>query len=300
MSFKFKPAFILYAILSFALSFGSCCGGADKPAESAQANDSLAKELADSIQAFFQIPMPGEYYAHLKRLGLKSKPGLLNPVANIASYTGSKEKAINFGIYSSDLFYSSNFDQKADVLKIFNNLRKLAEEMGIASVISENLLKRIEKNLANNDSLNSYANDVFFDASANLEKNGQGASLALMLAGGFIESIYISTELAAGEKEGGAVYQYLADQKFPLENLFHFLERHKNDSRVSEVITAMAPLKNAFEAIKAEPAKSSTNTNEKRTIGAGSTLILSSKQFKEIKEIATAIRTEFTSKSSSK
>jgi len=288
------------ALLTGALLTGTGCGGSDKPGSDETASDTLLQSATDSLLTFFQIPMPGEFYAHLRRLGLKPKPDLLNPVENISKYTGSKEKAINFGVYSSDLFYSSNFDHKADVLKIFNNLRKLSEEMGIASVLSESLYKRTEKNLSNKDSLNAIASEVFFEASTNLEKNKQGASLALVIAGGFVESLYISTALADGEKEGSVVYQYLADQKYPLENLFHYLDKHDSDNRVAEVRIALEPLKNVFGSIKEESVNREQENSSKRIIGANSRLVLTSAQFKELKDVSARIRKEFTLNQSSK
>jgi hypothetical protein len=294
MNPTFNRLFLLPALLSGVLLSGSGCGGSDKPAGDGNQTDTLIQNQADSLQSFFQIPMPGEFYGNLRKLGLKAKPGLLNPVENVASYTGSKEKSINFGVYSSDLFYSSNFDLKADVLKIFNNLRKLAGEMGIASVLSEELLKRTEKNLGNKDSLNAITSEVFFDASSNLEKNGQGASLALVIAGGFVESLYISTNLAETEKEGGAVFQYIADQKYPLENLFHYLDKYGSDARVSEVKVAMEPLKNVFASIKEEQVTQGKTESGKRIIGATSRLVLTNAQFKELKDVSTRIRNEFT------
>jgi hypothetical protein len=286
-------------IYSFAacLIFSSCGGNENKNEQTS--DTTLVADTNITAEAFFQIPLPGDLFLQLKNYGVKAKAGILNPVENINKYTDQKLKAINFGVYSSDLFYCSTFDQKADVLKYFNNMKKLADELGISSVITDETLKRIEKNLGNKDSLNKITNDVFFEASSNLESNGQGATLALVVAGGLTESIYLSTQASGGFKAESAAIQYIADQKHPLENLFQYLEKNSADERVAQAKKTLQPLKDAFDSIK-EVSSVRSSVNGKKVIGGSVSLGITAEDFTKITSLALSIRNEFTLNNSAK
>jgi hypothetical protein len=221
-----------------------------------------------------------------------------NPAENVTKYTSSKDKALNFGVYSSDLFYCSTFNQKADVLKYFDNLKRLADELGIASVITEGTSKRIEKNLSNKDSLNKITNDVFAEASANLEKNDQGSTLALVVAGGLAETIYLSTRLVPfGNSK---VIQYIADQKLPFDNLFQYLGKYDNDNRVTEVKNSLMPLKAVFDGIKEEPAAETKVKGKGRVIGGKTRLVITADDYTKLSDAAASLRNSITSAASVK
>jgi len=283
------PAIILIVFHTILLS---SCGG-NKSNEGAASDTSVVNDTNIAPEAFFQVPLPGDLFLQLKEYGVKAKGNLLNPIENITKYTDQKLKAVNFGVYSSDLFYCSTFDQKADVLKYFNNMKKLADDLGISSVISDATLKRIESNLNNRDSLSKITNEVFFDASANLENNGQGATLALVVAGGLSESIYLSTQAIGTFKMNSQSIQYIADQKYPLENLFQYLEKHNADERVTQIKNALQPLKNAFDAIK-EDANERKAIEGKKVIGGSTKLAITEADYTNISALALQVRNELT------
>lgn len=263
--------------------------------QSGQEEQQTELEEKDSFQeAFFQIPMPGELFLTLKEYNVKPKVGLLHPTDKISNYTTSKDKAINFGIYSSDLFYCSIFNQKADVLKYFDNLKKLSDDLGISSTINEETIKRIENNLGNSDSLNVITNEVFYQASTNLEQNEQGATLALVLAGGLIETIYLSVELLNKWTPTDKAIQFVADQKYSVENLLNYFNQYKDDARVKETNLALEKLGAVFSNIKEVDAEPVSENSETRTIGAAKRLEMSKDDFDALRVNVTEARAVFT------
>jgi hypothetical protein len=286
---RFFPVFIVIAFNALVLS---SCGG-NKSQDENNSDTSVVNDTNITPEAFFQVPLPGDLFLQLKEFGVKAKSNLLNPVENANKYTDQKTKAINFGVYSSDLFYCSTFDQKADVLKYFNNMKKLADELGISSVINEETLKRIEKNLSNKDSLNKITNEVFFSTSANLESNGQGATMALVVAGGLSESIYLSIQSVGAFKANDKSIQYIADQKYPLENLFQYLEKNAADERVAQTKNTIKPLKDAFDSIK-EDASERQVIKGKNVIGGSTKLSITEEDYNKISAIALSVRNELT------
>lgn len=285
------------AFLATAMLVLSSCGGSGKPGEAAN-TDTLAAADSMNIQTeFFQVPLPGELFRSLKDYGAKGKAGILNPVENIAGYTTSAKMAINFGVYSADLFYASTFNQKADVMRYFENLKKLSNDLGMSSVITDATMKRIETNIGNSDSLNQITNDIFMETSIKLENSDQGATLALLVAGGLAETIYLSTQMLTPFNEKAASAGFMAEQKYPVDNLFHFFGRYEGDERVAAVKKDMEALKQVFDSLKEEPHQAGTSKTGKRVLGGSTKLILTAADFNRLAESAAALRTNLISAS---
>jgi len=266
----------------------SSCGGDHQATETA--DTSSVAEVSDAPEVFFQVPLPGEFFSSLKRLGVKSVPQLQNPIDNISGYTTSTEKALNFGVYSSDLFYCSTFDQKADVLKYFDNLKRLADDLGISSVVNENTMKRIEKNLSKQDSLNAITDEIFYSATTALENNGQGGTLALVIAGGLTESIYLGTRLVNSYTDGSAAIQLIADQKFPLDNLFGYFEKYPEDTRIAQVAEKIAPLRAVYNSLTETPKEAKESTDGRKVLGSETVLMMNADDYKKLSETAASVR----------
>ncbi|MGZ3933018.1 MAG: hypothetical protein ACXVP0_17390, partial [Bacteroidia bacterium] len=197
---------IAYFLLPVAtgLILSSCGGGEDKNDEMDNGADSTKTQSAGNTavsETFFQVPSPGEMLTFIKMVGGKNNKNtaFLNAPDNQKNYTDAKLKALNFGIYSCDLSYCSIFEIGVDALKYFKTVKQMGDQIGVSTAIKPEIMKRLEGNLGNSDSLSVITDDVYFSSFETLESGQQGATLALVVAGGWIESIYIATNLAKYE-----------------------------------------------------------------------------------------------------
>src|SRR6478736_1427361 len=179
---------ILSALTAFTLS---SCGGGDKSEDLETSDTTKTQESATSAvsETFFQVPSPGEMLSFIKMVGGKNNKNtsFLNPLANEKNYTDNKSKALNFGIYSCDLSYCSIFEIGSEALKYFKAVKQLGDNIGVSSAIKPEVLKRLEGNLGNPDSLSVITDDVYFSSFETLESSKQGPTLSLVVAGGWIE-----------------------------------------------------------------------------------------------------------------
>ncbi len=289
--------FLCLSLLASIITLSSCGGGADEHQH--EMSDTLASDSGNqNIEEYYQIPLPGDFFASLRTLGAVAKPGLLNPSENISNYTTSAEKAVNFGVYSSDLFYCSNFNQKADILKYFENLKRLADDLGISSVVTDETMKNIEANLSNTDSLNRITSSVFYDATAALESSGQGATLALIIAGGLTESIYLGTRIVSSYKDGSAAIQLIADQKFPMDNLYAYFNKYPEDSRIAQIAEKIAPLNKIYNSLTETPKDSSASKEGRKVIGSETLIMMNADDYKKLSTVASEVRNSLTQKAS--
>ncbi|MDX2172341.1 MAG: hypothetical protein SFY56_04430 [Bacteroidota bacterium] len=292
---KKSSLFFLSAVT--ALTFTSCGGG--EKTEEVETTDSVKVEEAKTnpvSETFFQVPSPGEMLTFIKMVGgTKNKnTSFLNPTSNNKNYTDAKAKAINFGIYSCDLSYCSIFEIGSEALKYFGTVKTLGDQIGVSTAISPDILKRLQNNLGSSDSLAVITDDVYFSSFETLEDGKQGPTLALVVAGGWIESIFIATNLAKFEPNS-PVIERLADQKYTLENLIEFLKKHESDANVAAVKADFDALLVEFNKITEKDAEANkTKDSKTKMLGGGKQLVITEEAYKSIVEKIKTIRNSYT------
>jgi hypothetical protein len=130
-----------------------------------------------------------------------------------------------------------------------------------------------------------------------LEDNGQPAVAAMVLVGGWIEGLYISTQLIdMNEFNGNKLVSRIIDQKLSIDILINLLAKSKGNPAVDELLTQVGKLKIVFDKIKLETSPVRTEYNQ-----ATNTTVLRSEVktdmtpavFKELAATVTEIRNSF-------
>jgi len=293
-----KRKYLLIAPLAVSLTLVSC-GGDKTEGEEELANVDSAKTEAPTAQVtetFFQVPSPGEMLTFIKMVGGKNNKNVsfLNSPDNQKNYSDTKAKALNFGIYSCDLSYCSIFEIGSEALKYFKVVKQLGDQIGVSSAIKPEVLKRLEGNLGNPDSLSVITDDVYFSSFETLENSQQGPTLSLVVAGGWIESLFIATNLSKYDAKSPVV-ERLADQKYTLDNLIEFLKKYESDANVASVLTQFNELQAEFNKIgEKDAAAASASDQSKKILGGGKELVLSAEQYKVIVDKIKSIRNSYT------
>lgn len=294
-----KRNYLLLAPLAVSLSLASCSGDKTEGTDEIADTDSVKTEVAQTqvTETFFQVPSPGEMLTFIKMVGGKNNKNVsfLNSPDNQKNYTDNKLKALNFGIYSCDLSYCSIFEIGSEAIKYFKVVKQLGDQIGVSSAIKPEVLKRIEGNVGNPDSLSVITDDVYFNSFETLESSKQGPILSLVVAGGWIESLYIATNLSKYEANSPVV-ERLADQKYTLDNLIEFLKKYeKENADVASVVSQFTELQAEFNKIGEKDAASATSTDKsKKILGGGKELAISQEQYKVLVEKIKTIRNSYT------
>ncbi|MFO0356132.1 MAG: hypothetical protein ACK50A_04195 [Sphingobacteriaceae bacterium] len=277
------------------------CGDKEGKTEEMEAVDTTKVETYINTpvsETFFQVPSPGEMLTFIKMVGGKTNKNIsfLNNPDNQKNYNDSKSKALNFGIYSCDLSYCSIFEIGSEALKYFKSVKIMGDQIGVSTAIKPEVLKRLEGNIGSPDSLAVITDDVYFSSFEALEDSKQGPTLALVVAGGWLESLFIATQLAKYDANS-PVIERLADQKYTLENLIEFLKKHESDANVAAVKADFEGLLAEYNKIteKDTAADTKKSKDSKATvIGGGKQLVMSKEVYDGIVAKVKSLRNSYT------
>lgn len=289
----------LQIILSAAVISMMAWGCSSEKESGAEVDDET--EVKDTVKEegnkpFYQIPTPNELFTVIKEIGGKARTDLMNPVANADKYVGNYEQALNFGAYSADLAYASAYEMGATSLDYFKVIEKMGDGLGVSGAFDKTIFDRVQKNLNNGDSLLSISNDTYFEAYAYLEENEKGPTLGLIVTGGWIESMYIVTNLVDKYSENNPIVDRIAGQKYSLENLLGFLYGYMDDENVGMAVAELEKVQAVYDMME-ESGDIESTTLEKEgdvnVISGGTQLKISEDTFNELKAIVKEIRNSF-------
>lgn len=276
------------------------CGGEEEAkksdANTVQQNDNDTNQV-DQVSGFELpgIPTPNDLFDLVKAVGVEKKPGITNDVAKVSEYVDSKSKALNFGVYSADLGYISCFEAGPDFLDYFNVIKTLGDDLGISAAFDQSLIDRIENNEGNLDSLFAISEDTYFESYAFLEENGKGKELALIIAGGWVESMHIIFELAGEYDENSPLNESIAGQQVVLESILEFMSRYQDDEMMEIMEKFSTVLITYTENMTYEESETEVKSEgDKVVLGGGPEFTMNKVAFDEIKKQIQELRNYIT------
>ncbi|MFT5306481.1 MAG: hypothetical protein ACI9N1_002075 [Flavobacteriales bacterium] len=273
--------------------------------EEAESNNSTKEVKKDSVvvdrtekieNIFFNIPSPLETVNILQKSGATYEIELPLDPKLVDSYTDPIDQAVNMGIYSADLNYASVFGKTNDMYYFLACSEKLGTELGVGKVFSKEVTDRIEYNVEDKDSMQIIISELFWELDAALHEDGRESISALIICGGWLEGIYLSSQLAVLNPANEDIKQRIAEQKYSIENLINLLKSYQLDSDLDDVIASFEDLAILFEQITEEKVAGDNTIDEDGLpiIGQQIKLTMSDELLREITQTISAIRVEYT------
>lgn len=179
---------------------------------------------------FYDIPSPIQQVQLLQKAGANYDKALLNPLDNVSKYSLTNSKALNLGIYGADLSYASVFNQSQDAILYLTACKKISDALGIKGDFYAETMTRISQNSGNKDSLLLIVSDVYRKSNESLKENDQSHISALVVAGSFIEGMYIGTQVARTVNNKAAIYERIDQFRGSLNGLVGLIATvHESD-----------------------------------------------------------------------
>lgn len=259
--------------------------------------DSTIQDRTEKIEnIFFNIPSPIETVNILKMAGATYEWNLpLDPMKS-DEFTVTTTQALAMGIYGADLNYASVFGQDNDMYLFLSCAEKLGEKLGMGQIFTKETTDRIEVNIANKDSMQSIISETFWSMDSQLHEEGRESVSALIICGGWLEGVYLATQLAVLNPNNEIIKQRIAEQKYSIENLVKLLESYSQSEDLLEITMNMKQLEKLFQQITENKVNSEGVVDEDGMpiIGQQITLSMSDELLKEITQLISEIRVDYT------
>ncbi|MEM6522196.1 MAG: hypothetical protein AAGF85_00100 [Bacteroidota bacterium] len=241
-----------------ALALLAACGSGNKQDEQAflESLDSTAvegPEISEEVisSVLQQIPSPLEISVLLKESGTKYDKQLLNSPDNISKYNSNYHKALNLGIYGTDLGYTNIYEQNQDGLDYMGSIKDLADGLSIGQFFDIETIGRLATNSKNLDSLLLITTQNFNSINQYLQEQGRANLSVLLLAGGWLEAMHITCQVAASDPNNKELQETIGSQKIILENIVLLLSFYQQvDQNMASLLKDMQELQAEYETIE--------------------------------------------------
>jgi len=277
------------------------CSNSDKKTDTSNVVDeeqaqkeNLVKEVK---KVMFSLPSPVETTLLLKQAGAGYDESLLNPTSNSTKYNTDKQKALNLGVYGADLSYASIFEQDQTIMQYMQVSKKLAIGLDLLAAIDQSIIDRLEANHDNRDSVIRIISETFLNSNSTLKEDNRPEMAALILAGGWVEALYLATQLTKDVVKDKELVERIVEQKLSFGELTQLLGQYtEQNADIADVVAQLQGVSKAFEEIEIVKSGIETVTDE----ASGTTVLkatqkinITQAQYDALKKVAADLRNSF-------
>lgn len=237
-------------LIGIILLINACQGEGQK--KSKKDNDVLEKsEIKEKVRdVVYPLPSTFEVVEMLNNAGASYILAIANPVSNVDKYFTHKDQAINLGIYVADLSYASTYNMQQDIMNYMEVTEQLVKELGIAGAFSISFIEDVEANINNKDKLVELITDAFYNTYEYLVKHDKEDLSLLVVAGAWIEGLYISTNISETTFQDTEIVKAIMNQKQPLAKLLELLKPHTNHETIQQLLIDLEPIFEVYNNIE--------------------------------------------------
>ncbi len=171
---------------------------------------------------------------------------LINPLNNITKYNETARIAAALGVYGADLSYLWMYDQTQQSLSYLSAVQRLSDQLEIPREFVDFSYTMAESHSQQLDTLINIASNTYKEAEVYLKNNHRGQYADLILLGGWIETMYIATQMYT--KPDARFTAKIAAQKFSLNSLYRLMQRHNSDITFTEYILYLKKLVKIYDS----------------------------------------------------
>jgi len=195
------------------------------------------------------ISSPVEIAALIKDLGVPFNKDYLAPTEFVKDYNTNYAQAFALGVFSADLGYLNMYNKTGSVIDYLTTLKDLANSINVGQFFDFSTLKRLASNSSNIDSLKYISVHSFNQIDQSLRQRKRGNLSALIIAGAWIEGIYITIQVSK-IKPDPKLTEKIGEQKIILADLMTLLVSYAKDPIFKNYVNEFNIIKSKFDEVK--------------------------------------------------
>lgn len=244
---------LLFIITILTFTFSSCiqCG---REANSLDVPDEVVNKGAldvpdETMQNIVEnIASPVEIAAMIKTLGVPFSKEYLASTGFQDSYNTSISKAFALGVFCADLGYLNMYSKTGSAIDYISMIRDLSSDLQLGQFFDFNTMKRLATNNTDLDSLTYISVHSFNQMDKYLRENKRGNLSALIIAGVWIEGLYLATQVAKNKPQQ-KLAEKIGEQKIILNDLMLLMRNYSSDPLFNKFVLDFEMIKNLFNDI---------------------------------------------------
>lgn len=208
-------------------------------------------EILDSIptepkEIYYQMSLPVEMARLFEQVGANYFPEILNAADQLSRYDTPLKVAMNLGVFGVDLSYVKIFDRQQDAVNYFTAIKGLSDDLGIPHELYSDVLTNLEKYVGNKDSLARIAAKIYRSTDNYLLEKGERSSAAMIMMGGWVEGMYIATQIYERDQGNIKLLEKIAEQKYSLNSLISLMNNYHGNEEMTEYLLMLKNLRRSF------------------------------------------------------
>ena len=207
----------------------------------------LDSQKISAQNVFNAIPARTEIINLTQGANAEYNPMILNNPDDASKYLLESSRALNLGVYGTDLNVTSVFEQTQESITFFKSVSSISKSLGLSNCFDEKMGDRMEANKDNRDSTLEIISQSFRNADTYLKANGRPGTSSLIIAGAWIEGLYIACNTAKETKNEGIVRK-IWEQGESLKYLVELIEASQLPKEAEYLLPDLKTLKAVFDS----------------------------------------------------
>jgi len=248
-------------------------------------------------EIYYGLLSPVEVCNIFERLGLRYNDTIILPYANRDLYMSSYKAAMNLGVYGVDMGYMKLFGVNRQMVTYFNAVHSLSERLNMPYTFLSDAIRGLDADISNADSVTRLMNDAYEKIDEHLRREGSEGTLGLMLMGGWIEAMYLATQLAYDPAHPDPqVVGKIAEQKYSLISLLSYMKNYYDDPMVVFYTKKLKYLNRWFDTFEIyyQPGDVRIDTVRQVITTTGTEMTVTVETLNEIRDYVAKLRAEIT------
>lgn len=240
-----------FAITACALFIYSCGNSKSEEMDDTLADETntntLDSQKISAQNVFNAIPARTEIINLTQNANAEYNPMILNNPDDASKYLLESSRALNLGVYGADLNVTSVFEQTQESITFFKSVSSISKSLGLSNCFDEKMGDRMEANKDNRDSTLEIISQSFKNADTYLKANGRPGTSSLIVAGAWVEGLYIACNTAK-ETKNDAIVKKIWGQGESLKYLVELMESSQLPKETNYLIPDLKDLKTVFDS----------------------------------------------------
>ena len=211
-------------------------------------NSKLAISESNLKELMSAVPNPMETALILKSVNFSYSDAFLNPFQNVKNYTTNFKKALNMGVYGTDLVFMNVNEKTNTAVSYIDNIKTLANDIKVGQFFDHNTLNRLNDNSKNTDSVLFITSSGFDKMTQYLQNQKRNNLSVLVSVGTWVETMYFATKYQT-VSDKSLIFARIGEQKVVVDKIIILLNVFKDNSNFKSLYDDFNNLKKEYDKV---------------------------------------------------